>query len=93
MTFLWFDHTLSSNRYYNCAASTVWYLSTFTLQGCPSGREEKMPCVLTKLVFWMAWGQCLQCPTDIFMVDDVSETTVGIIQDFYYICNERTVNV
>ena len=65
---------------------TIWYPSTFTplYKAAPLAAEEKMPCVPTKLVFWMAQGQCksLHCPTDIFTMHYISETIVGIIWVF-----------
>lgn len=54
-----------------------------------------MPCVPTKLVFWMAWGQCksLQCATDIFYNACSQCDNSGHYLGFHYICSERTVKV
>lgn len=65
---------------------TIWYPSTFTplYKAAPLAAEEKLPCIPSKLVFWMAQGQCksLHCPTDIFTMHYISETIVGIILVF-----------
>ena len=80
-------HNLLSAHYDNAAA--LYHLVPL-YKTAPLAAEEKMPCVPTKLVFWMAWGQCksLQCPTDIFTMHDASDTIVGIIWGLHYICSQ-----